>query len=150
VAGTFAGEARADHEVELIVFVIGTPTVQATLLPGFISTIYYGVATEKRMPVGWTVMNVITGVMGGTFGIMQFGIAVSETGGSSDKKQLRPLNIAAGGGAIIGSGVVITASILQTARPNTPPALAQTIRILPMISPAGAGPCAGLMAAGQF
>jgi hypothetical protein len=150
---TFAAEAHADHGLYLALLVGGTPLAQSALVPGYVSTIYYGVNTEKRMPVGWTVMNAITGAMGGSLGFLQLGLAVSETGGSSDKKQMRPLLAAAGGVSIAGSIVVITASVLQTARPNKPTGAPASIIVLPMISmmsPPRSGTTAGLMVFGRL
>jgi hypothetical protein len=146
---TAAGQARADHELELFLLVGGTPMAHSTLLPGYISTVMYGLNTHERMPIPWTVMNSITGAMGASFGVLQLAVGVAESTGSSDKKQLRPFNIAAGASAIAGSAVVITATILQTARPKTQEQ-ARPILVIPMPITTRAGTTAGLMAVGCF
>jgi hypothetical protein len=39
-----------------------------TLLPAYVSVIYYAANPNKRMPAGWVVPNVITSLMAGSLG----------------------------------------------------------------------------------
>ncbi|HRI65213.1 MAG TPA: hypothetical protein PK156_13280 [Polyangium sp.] len=140
-------QARADHEIMLILLGVGTPLAQSTLMPGYASTIYYAKHPEKRMPRGWAVMNTVSGVMAGTLGLVQFGVGVAESGGSSDKRQLRPILIAAGAADILGSGIVMAASYVLRTRPIKS---VDDFSVLPMAPSSPQNPVAGVVVTGRF
>lgn len=142
-----AGKARADHEIMLILLGVGTPLAQSTLMPGYVSTIHYAKHPEKRMPRAWVVMNSVSGVMAGTLGIAQFAVGVAESGGSSDKRQVRPILIGAGALTMLGSGVVIAASYVLRTRPIKS---LGDVSVLPMATPSPQNPVAGVMVTGRF
>ncbi len=141
------GKARADHEIMLVLLGVGTPLAQSTLMPGYISTIYYAKHPEKRLPRAWMVMNSVSGVMAGTLGTVQFAVGVAESKGSSDKRQLRPIIIGAGALTMLGSGIVIAASYVLRTRPiKSHP----DVSVLPMASGSPQNPVAGIMMTGHF
>lgn len=141
------GQAWADHEIMLILFGVGTPLAQSTLMPGYVSTIYYAKHPEKKMPIPWAVMNSVSGVMAGSLGTVQFAVGLSESGGSIDKRQLRPILIAAGAVNMLGSGIVIAASHMLRKRPIKS---VGDVSVLPMATSSPQNPIAGVVVAGRF
>lgn len=141
------GQARADHEIMLILLGVGTPLAQSTLIPGYVSTIYYAKHPEKRMPMPWMVMNSVSGVMAGSVGIVQFAVGVAESGGSIDKRQIRPILIAVGAADMLASGIVIAASYVLRTRPIKS---VDQFSVLPMATSSPQNPIAGIVVTGRF
>lgn len=98
------------------------------------------------MPVPWVVMNSVSGVMAGSLGIIQTAVGVSESGGSIDKRQVRPILIAAGVADTLGATIVIAASYMLRKPTNS----FGDISVLPMTASNPQNPVAGVVVAGRF
>lgn len=99
------------------------------------------------MPVPWVVMNSVSGVMAGSLGIVQFAVGVSASGGSIDKRQVRPILIAAGVVDMLGATIVIAASHALRKRPTHS---FGDISVLPMAASNPRNPVTGVVVAGRF
>src|SRR5262245_6979571 len=65
-------EVSHAHSSDAFVIVILTPVGHAMLLPAYVSTIYYGAAPEKKMPLGWAIPNLVAATGTGALGVFSF------------------------------------------------------------------------------
>jgi hypothetical protein len=146
-------DARADDLGAVIAFVVGTPVGHLTQATGYGSIIYYAAESDKPMPIPWTVANFGTSVLGGSVGVLTMYAAFA--GNVSPKWSA--ITGLAGASILAGSAVVVTASLMQSARPSEKKSarrehdIARSLVVLPTggLSPKG-GSTAGIALAGRF
>lgn len=129
------------------------------LVPAYLSTGYYAYASDERMPVAWTVMNVITGTAAGSVGVAMMSVALDygETDHFRNENNTQVL-LGFYGGVTLAAGIAVSViSIVQATRdPSAPkrgPAKEkeQAIRVLPTAGVTETGaPSGGLMVTGAF
>lgn len=119
------------------IVVVATPFGHGTLLPAYVSVLYYAAASDKAMPVGWAVPNILSSLATVSLGVWALSTELNE--GASR---------VAAGSLIVGGAVTLAATILQTSRS---PGKQSSLLVLPTLgAPGSSGEGAGAVVAGTF
>jgi hypothetical protein len=133
-------EVSHAHSPDAFVVTVVTPFGHATLLPAYVSIIYYAAASEKKMHLGWTFPNLVSSAATASLGILELSLLA--------RSSSHEASYVAAGSLVAGAAVVVTATILQTIRS---PERSSSLVFLPTIgAPGGLGSGAGAVVAGTF